>query len=57
MKLTVPSLRMSDELIAELAKDRDMTIPDDGLESYDCRFEPVVSEGCAPCAVFFANDS
>ncbi len=41
MKLTVPSLCMSDELISELAQEWE--IPDDGLEAYDCIFKPMIS--------------
>ena len=41
MRITIPSLRMSDDLILELSRDQERTIPDDGLETYDCMFRPV----------------
>ncbi|MDR1690892.1 MAG: hypothetical protein LBR42_03480 [Candidatus Methanoplasma sp.] len=38
MKLTIPGLRMNEELMLEFTQDWEMKIPEDGLESYDCRF-------------------
>lgn len=38
MKLTVPTLHMSDDLLAELSKEDGLHIPDDGLEAYDDKF-------------------
>ncbi|MCL1810887.1 MAG: hypothetical protein FWG41_01505 [Methanomassiliicoccaceae archaeon] len=56
MKLTIPSLHMSEGLIAELAQDWEGAIPDDGLEAYDCKFEPMETpfkEEKAQCTVSF----
>ncbi|MCL2295891.1 MAG: hypothetical protein FWC29_02275 [Methanomassiliicoccaceae archaeon] len=41
MRITIPSLRMSDGLINELSQGWEKTIPDDGLEVFDCIFRPV----------------
>jgi len=47
MKLTVPSLRMFDDLFAEMSKE--MEIPDDGLEAYDCKFRDAPVRVAAIC--------
>lgn len=63
MKLTVPGLHMSDDLIAELAGDWELSIPDDGLESYDEKFtimdvqEPEVTETCSVSFRFEGSES
>ena len=41
MRITVPSLHMSEDLIAEFAQDWERRIPEDGLEAYDCVFRPM----------------
>ncbi|MCL2032898.1 MAG: hypothetical protein FWG96_06510 [Methanomassiliicoccaceae archaeon] len=59
MKLTIPGLHMSDEMLSELAQDTEATIPDDGLESYDCKFEPLrmpVKEESVSCAVYYGTE-
>jgi len=38
MRITIPCLRMSDVLILELSQSWERTIPEDGLEAYDCIF-------------------
>ena len=56
MKLTVPGLHMSEDLISELAQDWERTIPEDGLEAYDCKFEMLkapAKKETAPCAASF----
>jgi len=51
MKLTVPGLLMSDDLISELSMGADKAIPEDGLESYDCIFDPIRAPMSAKAAV------
>jgi len=41
MKITIPGLRMSDDLMLELAQDWQRTIPEDGLEAHDHIFRPM----------------
>jgi hypothetical protein len=41
MKITVPGLHMSDDLMQELAQDWQRTIPEDGLEAHDNIFRPM----------------
>ena len=56
MKLTVPGLYMSEGLMAELAADMETAIPEDGLESYDYKFEPAkvsAEKNDPPHAAFF----
>ncbi|MDR0509171.1 MAG: hypothetical protein LBG63_05060 [Candidatus Methanoplasma sp.] len=53
MKITIPSLRMSDGLIRDLSQGWERIIPDDGLEVYDCIFRPMkapIKADSAPCA-------
>ncbi|MDR1954846.1 MAG: hypothetical protein LBP82_02705 [Candidatus Methanoplasma sp.] len=54
MKLTIPELHMSEDLLSELAEDLETAFPEDGLESYDCIFRlvnvPAGGED-APCTV------
>jgi hypothetical protein len=60
MKLTVPELRMGDELLSELAADWERTIPDDNLEAFDCVFRPMkaqTNEKATPSTVAFKFDS
>ncbi|MDR2698542.1 MAG: hypothetical protein LBB30_02545 [Candidatus Methanoplasma sp.] len=57
MKLTVPGLYMSEDLISELAQGWERTIPEDDLESYDCRFKMMkapAKEENIPCMPSFA---
>jgi hypothetical protein len=58
MKMTIPSLRMSEDLIRELSQGMERTIPDDGMESYDCRFEPMVlrAKGKVQAAASFGSE-
>ncbi|MCL2509762.1 MAG: hypothetical protein FWF07_01610, partial [Methanomassiliicoccaceae archaeon] len=49
MKITVPCLCMCDDLMLELAKDCERTIPDDGLEAYDCVFRSKMSPAKEEC--------
>jgi len=56
MKLTVPSLKMFDDLMAEMSQE--MVIPDDGLESHDCMFKSApVREVALVCFGFDGNGS
>jgi len=58
MKLTIPGLHMSEDLMSELAQNWERTIPEDGLEAYDCKFKMLmkaqVKEEIVPCAASFA---
>ena len=56
MKLTIPELQMSEDMISELSKDIQRNIPEDGLEAHDCMFHLMgspVKEESGPQAVSF----
>ena len=56
MKLTIPSLRMYDDLMMEMSKEMD--VPDDGLEKYDCLFRDApVRETALVSFAFEGNES
>ena len=57
MKITVPSLRMSDELMLELAQDWERTIPEDGLEAHDRVFRPIRISGKEECISYLSSGS
>jgi len=50
MKITIPCLCMCDDLMLELARDCQMTIPDDGLEAFDCVFRSKTSPAKEECS-------
>lgn len=63
MKLTIPGLHMSEDMIAELSEDWELSIPDDDLESYDEKFvirevaKPAVTETCGVSFNFEGKES
>lgn len=44
MKLTIPKLEISEEMMSWYPSDKELSIPDDGLEAYDSKF--VMAERC-----------
>ncbi len=53
LKMTLPELVDAELMMSDLPEDRESYIPDDGLESYDARFDIRVSESSKPAGSSF----